>query len=358
MKAKFRAVPYTRDLTQPISTAHGTYHTRRGVIIKLSDDSATLGIGEAAPLPGFSRDTFESMCQGIDEFVSGIRIRGFDYVREYIETCEDQPSFVFGLGTALESAQASALALPLSKWLAKQAATSVPVNGLLGDAEPGPISGQAARQWRAGHRTFKVKVAVGSPQRDIERIQAVVDAVPEATLRLDANGGWTIDQARIVLDAISPARIDFIEQPLSTGLVKESWALCRDRGLRLALDEEVSTVEDAMSVIDRRACDVIILKPMVLGSLRASYLIALAAQGRAMEVVYTSSWESDIGIAATLHLAAALGPNPPAMGLSTAGMISEGIVTNPLKIENGYLKVPEGPGLGMELAPEILAQLQ
>jgi L-alanine-DL-glutamate epimerase-like enolase superfamily enzyme len=45
------------------------------------------------------------------------------------------------------------------------------------------------------------------------------------------------------------------------------------------------------------------------------------------------------------------------MGLSTAGMISEGIVKTPLKIENGFLKVPEGPGLGIELAPELLAQL-
>jgi L-alanine-DL-glutamate epimerase-like enolase superfamily enzyme len=117
-------------------------------------------------------------------------------------------------------------------------------------------------------------------------------------------------------------------------------------------------LREADRLLAAEACDVIVIKPMLVGGIMASVALARQATAKRVRVIYTSSWESDIGLAATLHLAAALGPNPPAMGLSTAGMISEGIVTNPLKIENGFLKVPEGPGLGMELAPEILAQLK
>ena len=358
MKAKFRAVKYQRELPQAIITAHGSYKSRQGVVIKLSDDSGNLGIGDAAPLPGFSRDSFEDLCRGIDGLVAGIQGGGFDFFQDFFETSEDQPSLTFGLGTALESLNSSALGVPLSRWLAKDAATRVAVNGLLGDAEPAQMATQALQVWQKGHRTLKVKMAAGAPSRDVARILAIVEAVPLAKLRLDANGGWTVEQAREVLGAIPNESIDFVEQPLAKGRIKDSWTLCCDHGIRLALDEEVSTVQDAMSIIDQRACDVIVLKPMVLGSLRASYLLAQAARARNIEVIYTSSWESDIGIAATLHLAAALGPNPPAMGLSTAGMIADGIVSNPLKIENGYLKVPEGPGLGMELAPEILERLK
>lgn len=357
MNAKFRAVSYRRDLPKAIVTSHGSYRTRDGVIIRLSDDSGHTGIGDAAPLPGFSRETFEELGRGLTRLVGGLRTGGFDHFQRFYETTDDIPSLIFGLGTALEDLAARAQGVSLCRWLASNAASHVKVNGLLGDGAPTQMAKRAQSLVREGFTTLKVKVAAGSAKRDIERINAIADAAPAAQLRLDANGGWTAELASEVLSNVPIERIEFVEQPLPVGNVKESWRLCGGHGVKLALDEEVSTVEDAKSIIERRACDAIVLKPMILGSFRAPYLLALAAQKEGMSVVYTSSWESDVGIAATLHLAAALGPDAPAMGLSTAGSIAKGIVAQPLRIESGAIRVPHGLGLGVELASEILQKL-
>lgn len=358
MNASFRALAYERELPHAIVTAHGSYKRRKGVIIKLSDDSGHLGIGDASPLPGFSRDTFEELGRDLDGIVVGMRAGGFEFFREFFETSSGNPSLIFALGTALDDLSARALGRSVARLHSDNPASRVEVNGLLGDGALRLMAGRARRLWEDGFRSFKVKVGAGEPDHDVKRILAIADAAPEAKLRLDANGAWDTERGRRVLDGIPTEMIEFVEQPLPVGHIKESWQMCCDYGIRLALDEEVSTVEQAQRVIDQRACDVVVLKPMVLGSARACNMLAQVARSKGMDVIYTSSWESDIGIAATLHLAAALGPNSPAMGLSTAGMIAEGIVKNPLKIENGHLKVPEGPGLGLELAPEILERLK
>jgi o-succinylbenzoate synthase len=245
----------------------------------------------------------------------------------------------------------------LSKHVTQFAAEKIAINGLLDDGAPELMAVQADKLVSQGRTSIKMKLGVGLPERDLERVKAVADVSPEITLRLDVNGAWSGDTLRRMLRKLPIQRVEFIEQPLTTGKAPQSLEICSHFGCRLGLDEEIDGVDMAERVLDRQGCDVIILKPIMIGGLHSCLHLAKRAADAGIEVIYTSSWESDVGIAATLHLAAALGPHPPAMGLSTAGMISEGIVKTPLKIENGFLKVPEGPGLGIELAPELLAQL-
>jgi muconate cycloisomerase len=201
---------------------------------------------------------------------------------------------------------------------------------------------------------LKIKVGYDSPADDVLRIRAATEAASHELFRLDANGGWDAQWAEQVLSQIPTEQIDFIEQPFARGRWRMATEFAKKFRVRLALDEEIQTLSDAQRLVAGHASDVIVLKPMVIGHFFGCFQLAQRARAAGMEVIYTSSWESDIGIAATLHLAAALGPNPPAMGLSTAGTIADGIVKTPLRIENGYLRVPEGPGLGIELAPELL----
>ncbi len=358
MTPTIQTCTYRKTLPRAIVTAHGSYDTREGAIIRLSDGTGQYGLGDAAPLPGFSRDSFAQMCLALDGLAQHAANEELADLVRLCETMYDLPALAFAVGAAIEDLNARRRGLPLCRSLAADAAARIPINGLIGDGDATGAREQVLELWASEYRVFKVKVAAGSPERDIERILAIIHAVPEAKLRLDANAGWKMEQVHEVMKQIPVENLDFLEQPLSIGRIQESRRLCHDHGVRLALDEDVSTFDQAHSIISERACDVVVLKPMVLGSFRASYLLAQAALAQKMEVIYTSVWESDIGIAATLHLAAALGPNPSAMGLSTAGMIADGIVEKPLRIENGFLKVPEGPGLGMELAPELLERLK
>lgn len=387
-----RIAPYTRRLSRPIVTSHGEYRERKGFILVIEDIDGLIGVGDAAPLPGLSPDTIE-LCEsalgelikargghqiGEQSFIRHFPTSAREYfadrdpvaspVRPLVSFIEDYQSLVLGLlpasaammfaaATALGDLKARVKVAPLSQAMRKDSASQIPINGLITEKSVDGIARQAKLLDAQGYSSFKIKVGLDHAGDDVERIQVVCDAAPHARLRLDANGGWGSQWADIVLSKIPLNHVEFIEQPFARGQWEASRLLAKKFHVRLALDEDVQTIDEAKELIKNRACDVLVLKPMVLGRLYQCVLLAEQAKEAGIEVIYTSSWESDIGVAATLHLAAALGPNPPAMGLSTAGMIAEGIVMNPLKIESGFLKVPKGPGLGMELAPEILAQL-
>ncbi len=336
----------------------------------LKDSEGRIGVGDCAPLPGFSRES-AAVAQAIlsevaDELIVPALNRTADIPSIYEDITQDPktaeirklaPSALFAASTALWDLTLQVRGESLSMALNPLAAKSVAVNGLLDDGEPSEMRSQTARVVQQGRTSIKMKLGIGSVERDVARVKAVTEVHPDVTLRLDVNGAWTAEVLSGVLPRLPRNRIEFIEQPLPPGLAATAYGICRKAGVRLALDEDIAGAEEALQFIHGRSCDVVVLKPMIIGGIHSCAKLALDAQEAGIEVIYTSSWESDVGVAATLHLAASLGPHPAAMGLSTAGMISEGIVRTPLRVENGYIRVPDGPGLGLELAPEIISQL-
>jgi L-alanine-DL-glutamate epimerase-like enolase superfamily enzyme len=143
--------------------------------------------------------------------------------------------------------------------------------------------------------------------------------------------------------------LEFVEQPLPAGQAARARHFSRVYGIPLALDEEVNDSADARQLIDDGLCDAIVLKPMVEGGLLRSLALAEAAQRAGVKVIFTSTWESDVGLAGTLHLACAAGSAAAPTGLSTAGMIAEGIVEPALRITDGRLSIAGHVGLGLRL---------
>lgn len=363
-------IPYKKALPRPITTSHQTYSQRSGLLFAVRNRDGEIGIGDCAPLAGFSRETKTTAKAVLKKIADTISHPSpgniltipdvFDDIandKKIIHTRAMAPSAMFAASTALWDLALKYRGQSLSQCINNLAARSVPVNGLLDDGEPSEMRAQAVKIVAGGRTSIKIKLGVGSLQRDIDRVGAVVGVSPEISLRLDVNGAWTEDIMRHAIPELPLDRIEFLEQPLRPGNAMTAKGICSRYGCRLALDEELATIEAVEWAINNHICDVIVLKPMIIGGIHSCSQLARRAIDSGLQVIYTSSWESDVGVAATLHLAAALGPNPPAMGLSTAGMISDGIVKTPLKIENGFLRVPEGPGLGIELAPELLAQL-
>lgn len=376
-------IPYHGTLPRAIETSHGCYHERAGLLLVVRDELGNYGVGDAAPFPGLSTDTLEECGKALHRLTVPTRLipmsaqeyffeKGF-CARESAPLLEEmelqfstEPGYfrppsaaaLFAAATALGELKSKRKNLSLSRAMCENSANSVPVNGLISDLRAEEVSRQALSLESAGFSSLKMKVGIDHPGHDVERICAVCDATPTARLRIDANCGWDVKWAETVLSNVPRSHIEFIEQPFPRGQYAEAGRIAAKYHVRLALDEDVQTLEEAEIHIKRRTCDVLVIKPMIVGRLYQCVLLAHKAQAAGIEVIYTSSWESDIGIAATLHLAAALGPNPPAMGLSTAGMIAEGIVKKPLRIEDGCLKVPDVPGLGMELAPELLERMK
>ena len=161
--------------------------------------------------------------------------------------------------------------------------------------------------------TIKIKVAEPgqSIEQDLDRVTSVRILNPEAKLRLDANGGYSVEQALRVAEAVG--ELDYFEQPCATiGELAELRARLHG-ATRIAADESVRKVEDPMAVVYAGAADVLVLKAQPLGGVTRALAIA---EECGLPVTVSSALETPIGIHAGLAFASALGGNT-AHGLGT-----------------------------------------
>ncbi len=213
---------------------------------------------------------------------------------------------------------------------------SVPVNVTVPAVDPET----AHRIVRAGGcTTAKVKVAEPGQTTDDDaaRLEAVRDALgPGGAVRVDANGGWTVDEAVTALRRLDRAAggLEYAEQPCAS---VEDLALVRRRvEVPIAADESIRRAEDPYRVRDLEAADVAVLKVQPLGGVRACLRIA---EDIGLPVVVSSALESSVGIAMGVALAAALPSLPYACGLATVQLFEADTVEDPLLPVDGALPV-------------------
>ena len=184
-----------------------------------------------------------------------------------------------------------------------------------------------------GARTAKVKVAEPGQtlDDDVARVEAVRALVP--TVRVDANGAWTVDQAAAAAAVLGP--LEYLEQPCST--IDELAQLRRRVDVPIAADESIRKAGDPLAVVRAGAADIAVLKVAPLGGISA--MLKIAAQID-IPVVVSSALDSAVGIAVGLAAAAALPNLDHACGLGTGRLFAED-VAEPVAPIDGYL--PVGP---------------
>lgn len=183
-----------------------------------------------------------------------------------------------------------------------------------------------------GARTAKVKVAEPGQTLadDVARVNAVRAAVP--TVRVDANGGWSLDQAATAATALTAdGPLEYIEQPCAT--VAELAELRRRVDVAIAADESIRKADDPLRVVRERAADIAVLKVAPLGGVEA--MLRIAAQID-IPVVVSSALDSAVGIGRGLLAAAALPRLQHACGLGTGGLFVEDVAA-PRAPVAGYL---------------------
>ncbi|TNM36310.1 O-succinylbenzoate synthase [Nocardioides albidus] len=212
----------------------------------------------------------------------------------------------------------------------------VPVNVTVPAVDPERAHGIVLA---GGCRTAKVKVAEpGQTTADDEaRLEAVRDALgPDGRIRVDANGGWSVDDAVRAIGRLDRAAggLEYAEQPVAT---VEELALVRRRvSVPIAADESIRRAEDPYRVRDLEAADIAVLKVQPLGGVRACLEIA---ERIGLPVVVSSALETSVGIAAGVALAAALPELPYACGLATVQLLTGDVVGASLLPVDGALPV-------------------
>ena len=192
----------------------------------------------------------------------------------------------------------------------------------------------------SGCRTAKVKVAERGQREaeDVERVAAVRDALdaagPGGRIRVDANGGWSVEEAARLLGRLARYGLEYAEQPCAT--LDELAELRRHVDIPVAADESIRRADDPLRVRAAGAADIVVLKVQPLGGVRAALRVAEAC---GLPVVVSSAVDTSVGLAAGVALAAALPELPYACGLATMSLLAGDVTADPLVPEAGELPV-------------------
>jgi len=320
-------------LREPFVTSAGVVSARDLAVIRLEDDEGTLGFGEAAPLEAYDGVTVDEV---IDALRDGPPARGAPPQAR----------------AAWELAELDLQARRRGRSLGEPGADAIPVNLTLSAGPPDEVAEAASAGVKAGYSCFKVKV--GLPD-DHARVGAVREAVGSwPALRVDANGAWTPDDAVRAIVALSEHDLELVEQPCAT--LEEMAEVVAQVEVPVAADESIVGVDDVHRAVELVACDAVNVKLSAAGGFGPARDALRGAREAGLSAWLSSTLDGPWGIAAALQLAA--GQHIPlACGLATLDLFDARIAKALPPPINGLMAVPQGPGLGVEVSDDALAEV-
>src|SRR3954447_6896227 len=328
-------IPFDR----PLPFAWGELAERELLVLRLAGRAAVIGWGEAAPLEPYDGVSLNEVQDAFEAYEPILRGGDGAQGAELLDACReaaDVPQALAAVDLALWDRAGNREGRSVSELLTEAPAREVRVNATIPAEDRAEAAAQAAAAARDGFGCVKVKVGIGD---DAGRVAAVRAAVgPEVELRLDANGAWGVDEAVRSIEALAPAGLELIEEPVH-GV--EAMRAVRDRvAVRVAMDETAAQPGS----LTAKVADAVCLKVSRCGGI--SRLLAQAALVRqsGADVYLASTFDGPLGIAAAVHCAAAL-RTTAACGLGTLGLFADELTVLP--VEHGVIAVPEQPGLGV-----------
>lgn len=342
--------PFALELRSKLRTAHGEHRVRPAIVVRARDDAGHAGFGEAAPLPSQGTEDLEACRAALQRARSlvGAQLTDPASIDGLLEETwwRAVPAARHALELALLDLLAQERDVSIAELISPCLKRRVPVNALLESEAAEALAAEALQRVRDGFTALKLKVAAAPLAVDLARVRAVREAVgPAVELRVDANGGWSLDEARVALPALdAEAQLALCEQPVAE--LDDLEVLSRELALPLAADELLARPDVARAVLERRAASVLILKPMVLGGVRPALALSIAAREAGLEALVTTTLDGAIARAGALQLAAALPDLRRACGLATGRLLARDLAEDAPCVD-GALLLPRGPGLGV-----------
>jgi muconate cycloisomerase len=366
---KIRAIdtyPLILPVVEIYGGAAGTLEDCRSLIVRIETENGIEGWGEATQgRPGNTYETLETMeimtrryfgpaLMGMDLEQTGSVLLTLHQVRY------GHPLTKAALETALFDALGKLYRVPLYRLLAGPYREEIELVGGLGlDLGPQSIRERAGQLKRDGFDTFKIKIGGKDRRGDIERVAAVRETVgAESMIRVDGNAAYSFTEAREILTELSRFHITDAEQPLARGDLKSLAALRRELGIPIAAQESVSSPEDALTLLEEQAADLLKIKLTHIGGFQRGTQVAAIMGAKGLPVVVgQGSACTTILSAAEMHLHAAL-KNAQRGGEMTGFLrLGEQDIFSSLRVTGGKVSLPRHPGLGIEVDKKKLEQL-
>lgn len=326
----------TLHFKQPAGTSRGVYTTRLSYYLTITDDDrpGIKGVGECATLPDLSCDAVPEYFKILSDICRMVEQTGnipYEMLRPY-------PSILFGLETAFAQLEANG-STRLYDTPFGRGEEGITINGLVWMGTFEEMYSRLEAKLKAGFHCVKLKIGAIDFNKELDLIKHIREAFDKNTieLRVDANGGFTPENAMARLEALAQYDIHSIEQPIKQHQWGEMARLCKETPLPIALDEELIGVNVRSMkeyLLDTIRPQYIILKPSLHGGMYGCNEWIQMAKERGIGSWITSALESNVGLNAIAHYCAQIYGPAVSMpqGLGTGQLFTDNIEM-PLMIE-------------------------
>jgi muconate cycloisomerase len=227
---------------------------------------------------------------------------------------------------------------------------SMPVPASIGITDANQAAETAAARVKLGFKVVKLKVGL-DPKADIERVRAVREAVGKSiAIRIDANQGYTPDEAIRTIGKMEKYDLMLVEQPVPEWDLRGMCRVARAIETPVMADESVFSPQDAIRVVRAGAADIINIKIMKAGGIYNSKRIAAIAEAADLPCLLGGTVHGGICVAACSQIVASTkNVKYPSEGLSSGLLLADDVLKDPIKVENGMVAFNRKPGLGVEI---------
>lgn len=351
---KVEVIPFGVPIRN-FADAYTGFSVSNAVLVKITAENGTVGFGEACAWePEFYGETLESVASTISKYIAPVIIgeNAFNINRIMAKidvaiariTCVKE-----GVDLALHDLKGKLLQVPVYNLLGGCFRKDIPVASEIGIDTPDSMAQNALDIINLGIKVIKIKGS-DDMKLDVERIKTVRQAVgDDIPLRLDPNAAWNTIGTIKIMKQIEDCNLQLLEQPIPAWDLKGMSHIRNNIGIPLMADEGIWTPQDVVKIAEYGAADIINIKIAKSCGLALAKQIEFVAEAHGLPCIAGTEIEPGFSLVAKLHLAASMKIHPIASEFTELSLLKGNILKHDFDIKDGCLKVPNGPGLGVEL---------
>lgn len=327
------------------------------VLVKLTTDSGAIGWGEATPTPRWTYETTETIISTVRHYLApaviGIEVWNVDALHRAMERAINpgitpgSPLAKSAIDVAAHDAWGRLLNKPLHQLLGGCRRTVFDLTWMVSVQHPQEAERVVEEGLQAGYTTFDVKVGMHGLAGDLDLVRRTRAAAADRHLQVDANRGYRIDAAMRQARHFAQLDVSLFEQPLNGFNLSGYRRLVAASTVPIGIDESLRALPDLLEYIRADAIGVVVAKVQRNAGLYHSRRLCEMAQSAGLELSLSGLTETDLGLAAGLHLASVFDINP--LALNGPQYIDTPFVRERVWQGGGQVRLPTGPGLGVEV---------
>lgn len=325
------------------------------VFVRIESDGGAVGWGEATPTPRWTYETTETIVSTLSKYLApaviGIGLWDFDALHRTMDRAispgvtTGAPLAKSAIDIAAHDALGRAFGVPVYQLLGGCRRTGFDLSWMISVSEPSGARRLAEEGLEAGYDVFDVKVGMHGMAGDADLVRSTRAVVGDRVIQVDANRGYRLAAAKRQAQIFADLGVTLFEQPLDGFNLSGYRTLAAASAVEIGIDESLRSVADLIEYARAEAIHVAVAKLQRNSGFHKSRQLCETALAAGLGLSLSGLTETDLGLAAGLHLAAAFDISP--LQLNGPQYIETPFLAERLWKGGGKVRLPEGPGLGV-----------